>query len=53
MADPFSDVPVPGVLDDAALLALLRMAFAAIAERVVMRRAAPTRALAADAHITT
>lgn len=50
--DLFGDVPVLGVLDDAALLTLLCMAFVAIAEQVVMKRAAPTRGLAGDAHIT-
>ena len=46
--DVFSDVPVLGVLDDAALLTLLCMAFVAIAERMVMKRAVPAKALATD-----
>lgn len=49
--DLFSDVPVLGVLDDAALLTLLCMAFVAIAERMVMKRVASAKSDAADISI--
>jgi uncharacterized membrane protein YkvA (DUF1232 family) len=45
--DPFADVPVLGLLDDAALLALLAMAFVGLARWLLAREvpeSAPARA---------
>jgi uncharacterized membrane protein YkvA (DUF1232 family) len=49
--DIFSDIPIIGILDDAALLALLANLFVMFADRSLMRNVTPTTARHAEARV--
>lgn|GEM_PF-1314728 len=49
--DIFSDIPIIGLLDDAALLALLANLFVMFADRSLMRNVTPAAAQGAEARV--